>query len=63
VERLRRSVEAASARQIEHREAMVRLAAEMLRRALDEGQGRTVVLDPPQANDNSRDPEEPPTKA
>jgi hypothetical protein len=55
VEELRGSVEAASARQIEHREAMVLLAADLLRRALDEGQGRTVVLDPPQANDNARD--------
>jgi hypothetical protein len=67
VDDLRRSVEAASARQIEHREAMFRLAADLLRRALDEGQGRTVVLDPPQANDNARDrdrdPDDPPSTA
>lgn len=37
-----------------HREAMIGVAADVLRTALDDGKGRVLVVEPKNANDNAR---------
>jgi hypothetical protein len=49
------AIREASAEQKEHRAEMADRAGDFLRAALDEGTPRTVVLDPPTANDTNGD--------
>ena len=51
------AIRQASAEQRAHREEQVNRARDFLRAALDEGTPRTVVLDPPAANDTDAPPE------
>jgi hypothetical protein len=56
-ERIIGAIRQASAEQKAHREVQVNRARDFLRAALDEGTPRTVVLEPPVANDTDEPPE------
>ena len=51
--RIRALIRSSDASQREHREAMIRFAADVLRTALDGGKGRVLVVEPKKANDNA----------
>ncbi len=59
-DRIVAAIQEASREQQEHRADMIDHAGELLRAALDEGAPRTVVLDPPVANDQTAGARPPP---
>jgi hypothetical protein len=59
--RVRKAIEKSDEAQREHREQMIEFGADVLRRALDDGKGRVLVIEPGKANDNATEP--PPEEA